>query len=640
MRQFALKVYKEQEKQMDKKAPLAMLVVLYGSAFIAGFNENLVNMALLSIMNDFSIDSITAQWLVTGYMIVATVVVMSMAVLYQRFPLRRLYFIAALFSFVGSTLGLFSPNFEVLMVARLIQALGTGIFIPLMMNTILIVTPKNKLGTYFSIGGCMITFGPAFAPVVCGAVVSAFGWRYIFAMPTIVVLILAIIAIFCVKNLENHYLKLDVASVGLAALLLFALSFGLAQVMVDWTIGAPALALFVLTGILFVIRQLKVDNPLINLNPMKSIRFWPSILMTSIAMIGTFSCSVLLPIYFEGACGLIPFIAGLVLLIPVLSNCVATIFAGRLFDRFGECPLLPLGFACVTAGFLLLTFFSSTLSLQLVFFAAIVVYAGTGLIFSPSQTAGLKTLTREENPYGVALTNTFVQIAACIGPSLYTGLMTFGQNASVNAATNANLALAEGFSLAMTVASVFALVGTCVGFFYARAARKRVSGAAAESVCGAEESTSLLQQIMQTTPWCINEHASVRSAMSMMVKKEVGGLPLVNDNHEVVGFVSDGDIMRYIAEKSPSVTSSYSLLEMANNQTLEEKVNELLRLEVGVIATNKAISIDLASTLEEACNLLADKKLKKLPVIDDGKIVGTINRSDIMRFIMQQSLQA
>ena len=112
---------------MEKKSPVVLMAILYASAFLAGFNENLVNMALMSIMSDFSVDSITVQWLVTGYMIVATVVVMCMAFLYQRFTLRQLYFSGAIFSIVGSAMGLFAPSFEILMTARLIQALAHNV---------------------------------------------------------------------------------------------------------------------------------------------------------------------------------------------------------------------------------------------------------------------------------------------------------------------------------------------------------------------------------------------------------------------------------------------------------------------------------------------------------------------------------
>lgn len=616
---------------MNKKTPVVLLSILFASAFLAGFNENLVNMALISIMNDFGIDSITAQWLVTGYMIVATVVVMCMAFLYRRFSLRQLYFSGAIFSIIGSAMGLLAPSFEILMVARLIQALGTGIFIPLMMNTILVVTPKNKLGQFMSIGGCMITFGPAFAPVVCGAIVSSFGWHAIFALPTIVMVILAIFAIFAMQNLSTSPAKLDFLSVVLATLLLFTLSFGLSEIMIDVMWGAISLACCVVVGICFVLRQAKAKNPLINLSPMKSIRFWPSILLNTLAMMGTFSCSVLLPVYFEGACGLTPFVAGLTLLIPVLCNCATTLVAGRIFDKHGEWPLLPAGFLVITIGFLLLALTSSTLDLIPVFIAAILVYAGTGSIFSPSQTAGLKTLSKEENPHGVALTTTFVQIAACIGPSLYTGLLSYGQSTSSFASTNGQLAMAEGFSLAMTVATALALLATAVAFAYSKSAKPAPQKSADASLT--------IKSLMNDTPWTVNENSSVRDTMQFMIEKKTGGVPITDDQGHPKGFVSDGDIVRYVADASSSVSSQFALLEMAKSQSLDEKVEELLTLDVSTIATDKVISLNIDDSIESALDLLADHKLKKIPILDDGKVAGTLNRSDILRFIMQKSLR-
>ena len=616
---------------MENKSPVVLMAILYASAFLAGFNENLVNMALMSIMSDFSVDSITVQWLVTGYMIVATVVVMCMAFLYQRFTLRQLYFSGAIFSIAGSAMGLFAPSFEILMTARLIQALGTGIFIPLMMNTILVVTPKNKLGQFMSIGGCMITFGPAFAPVICGAIVSSFGWHAIFFLPTVVMVALTIAAIFAVKNLETRPAKLDFISVILATLLLFTLSFGLSEFMIDVAVGAISLGACVVVCIAFVLRQLKAENPLINLSPMKSIRFWPSILLNTLAMTGTFSCSVLLPLYFEGACGLTPFIAGLTLLIPVLCNCAVTLVAGRLYDKFGEWPLLPIGFSVIALGFVLLAFTSTSLNIIPIFIGAVAVYAGHGSIFSATQTAGLKTLTPEENPHGVALSTTFVQIAACIGPSLYTGLLTFGQTSSANASTNPTLALGEGFSLAMTVATCIAIVAAIVSFIYACASIKPP-----EQAKQADELS--IASLMKETPWTVPSNASVKVAMQTMIEKEIGGMPVVDEENRPQGFISDGDIMRYIGKVTSSVSSPYALIEMARNQTIDEKVAELLTLDVMTIATDKVVSLDINDSLETALNKLSDQKIKKLPVLDGGKIVGTLNRSDILRYIMEKSL--
>lgn len=168
-----------------------------------------MNMGLLAIMDEFAIGSVTAQWLVTAFMIASTLVVMCMAFFYRRIRLRVLFFAASALTLVGSVLGLFSTNFGMLLVARIIQAVGSGVFIPLMMNTILAVTPKNKLGTYLSLGGCTITLGPAFAPVVCGALVTKLGWRSIFLAPILGMTLLGVLGFIYVKDLENSEAHLD-----------------------------------------------------------------------------------------------------------------------------------------------------------------------------------------------------------------------------------------------------------------------------------------------------------------------------------------------------------------------------------------------------------------------------------------------
>lgn len=449
-----------------------MLIALYGAAFLAGFNENMVNMAQMAIMAEFGVDSVASQWLVTGYMIVATVVVMAMAYFYRKFKLRVLFFTAAGLSLAGSLIGLLSVNFPMLLAGRLVQAVGTGMFIPIMMNSILVIVPKEKMGTYLSIGGCMITFGPALAPVVCGSIVTTVGWHYIFAVPVIGMIFFGALAIPSVKNLENSEAHLDVSSVALSIALLFCLSYGLVEITLNFALALVFIALAILFAIAFVLRQLKIEYPLINLTPMKRKRFWPTILMTTVAMMSSFSCSVLIPLYFEGACSLTAQIAGFIMLVPVLGNCACTIFAGRLMDSKGEWPLLPAGFFGVTCGFAILTTTSQSLSIPLVFIGTFLVYACVGLVFSPSQTAGLRHLSREMNPHGVALTNTFVQLAACIGPSLYTGILTSGQIEGAMLGMTEQAATAYGFSNAMVVATIIALLGFMLAFGYSKISDK------------------------------------------------------------------------------------------------------------------------------------------------------------------------
>lgn len=617
---------------------MLLLSVLYGSAFIAGFNENLVNMALVSIMAEYGVDSVTAQWLVTGYMIVATVVVTCMAFLYRRFHVRTLFFGAAGLSIVGSAMGLVAPSFELLLVARLVQAVGTGIFIPLMMNTILVVTPKNKLGTYLSVGGCMITFGPAFAPVVCGALVTAFGWHSIFVVPIAAMVVLTVLGFFYMKNLETHEAHLDVLSVLLSAVALTVLSFGLTQLTTDGVLAAAALVLAAAMVAVFVVRQLRCAHPLIDLAPMKNRAFWPALILVTIAMMSMFSMSVLLPLYFEGAAGMTAFAAGLVILVPVLANAGATLLGGRIMDKRGEWPLLPLGFGGIAIGFIALVAVAPQLSVPAVFVAMLVMYVAVGFIFSPSQTAGLRALPPRQNPFGVALMTTFVQIAACIGPSLYIGIMSSGQASAAAEGASAAQATADGFALAMVVAAAIGVVGFALSLAYARAARKRAAVQAVERSAQSPVQ-SVLASIMEADPYTLPAATPVREAMRAFVDLKVGGLPLVDEQGHPAGFVSDGDVMRYLADKHPLITGSYSLVEAANSQTFDERLRELIELPVSAIATDKLVAIEAGSSLEEACNLLATRRLKKVPVVRDGAIVGTVNRSDVLRYAMDTCLQ-
>lgn len=116
-----------------------------------------------------------------------------------------------------------------------------------------------------------------------------------------------------------------------------------------------------------------------------------------------------------------------------------------------------------------------TLSLPAAFVAALLVMGGTGFVFSPSQTAGLRTLPPEMNPFGVAISTTFVQIAACIGPSLYTGILSTGQASALSAGASAGLATAQGFAEAMVVATCVAAFGCALALAYSRAAVKRAA---------------------------------------------------------------------------------------------------------------------------------------------------------------------
>ena len=467
--------------------------------------------------------------------------------------------------------------------------------------------------------------------------------------------------------------------------------------------GIASLAVAIASAVVFVALQTRCAFPLIDVTPMKSIRFWPATVLVVVAMMIMFSLSVLLPLYFEGALGMSAFMAGLVILVPVLVNTGFTLVAGRIMDKRGEWPLLPAGFALAALGTAAMAIVAPSQSAPALFVAALFVYAGIGLVFSPSQTAGLKTLPPQQNPFGVALMTTFVQVAACVGPALFTGVLSSVQGGAIAGGADAGLGCALGFAAAIEVAAAIAFVGLAVAFVYSLAAHRRaaqapavagagVAGApaghgpqggapageaavpaarAAACECAADESgrvaqadaavrehaadefgraaqvgaaaslsSATLADIMEREPYAVAADAPVSEAMHALVEHQVSGLPLVDARGRVCGFVSDGDIMRYLADKTPAFTSSYVFLEAANNQSIDERLHELMVLPVAEIATDKVVSLPASTTLKDACQTLAQHKFKKAPVVDEaGRMVGVVSRSSILRRAMESYLE-
>lgn len=451
-----------------------MLAVFFVAAFVAAYNEIIINVALLDIMAAFDIDSVTAQWLVTGYMIVTVVVVASIAFLSQRFSLRTLFFAGGGFFVVGSVAAMLAPTFAVLMACRLVQAVGSGIFIPTMMSVVMAVAPREKLGTYFSIGSSCIVLGPAFGPVVAGVMVTAAGWRSIFLPGCVVIALVMVVGAFVVRSVgECRRVRLDAVSVVLMVVGLVACSYGLTQLTYHLGVALACLAAGGVAIALFALRQGRLDEPMLNVRPLIRPRFSVACVLVVVAMMTTFSMSVLLPLYFEGALSFSALASGLLMLIPILVNALTALVGGRILDRWGTWPLLPVGFAVIALGQIGVCVVGGWGQLVPLVVAATVVYAGVGPVFAPSQTAGLRSLAPEENAHGVALVNVFIQLAGCIGPSLFVGVLSSSMASEVAAGVGEAAALRTGFTDAVLLAAVIALVGFAFALVYAWTGRKR-----------------------------------------------------------------------------------------------------------------------------------------------------------------------
>lgn len=634
-------IYRKRGFPLQKKM-IPLLAVLYAAGFISAFNENIINVVLVDVMGAFSVSSTTAQWLVTGYMIVTATVVSVMAFLTRRFTLRTLIFSGAASLIVGSVGCFFAPSFALLLLFRLVQAVGTGIFIPVMMTTVLMVAPRQKLGTYLSIGSCCITFGPALSPVVSGLFATMFGWRYVFVTPALVILVIALFGWFAVKNLAPvEKAKLDVPSVLFSALGLVGLAYGLTELASNPVVSLGALVVGAVFVAAFVMRQRSLDDPILDLRPFRQRRFVLGCLLAIVAMMTTFSMSVVLVLYFEAALGATALVAGAVLLIPILINAGTAVIGGRIMDKRGAWPLLPLGFAIIVFGQAAIALASYEAAFVAVVVGAVVTYGGVGLVFSPSQTAGLSAVDREQHASGVSIMNLFVQVAACLGPALFVGVMSSVSSAETASGLALPLAEAHGFSATMWVACGVAFVGVVVSLVLVRFEyRVKESQLDLRTSLASRGGASIVDDVMQRDVVTVDSSADVSQAIALIVETSTGGVPVVDANKRAVGYLSDGDIVRFLTGGEPRTPLSAidALAQALRDGDVTSDVEGLLSRNVMDIARGDVVSVASGTSLDAACRVLADKRVRKMPVVEGDRVVGTISRSDVMRSFLSSRL--
>ena len=443
--------------------PKHVLFVAAFAAFLATFNETYLNVAFTPIMNYFTIDVGTVQWLATAYMLGAAVMVPVSAFLYRSIKTRTLFLTSVGLLILGSVVAAAAPCFAVLLIGRIIQSLGTGMLIPVGMNITLEAAPRERLGTYMGIMGAMTTLGPSSSVILAGVILSFFDWRIMLLVFAGLALLCFISAAFILGNIaELTHPKLDILSTILISFALIGVLYGIS------TAFSGNIYLSVITAIIgiiclvfFIRRQNRIKNPLIDLRPLSIRPFAVGVIINMISLIVIFAMNIVLPIYLQSAAGVSAFEASLTLFPAILMSCVMSPIAGKIYDKHGPGILLPLGFVCIAVFTASLAAFISTGSLLLFALLYVPVICGSALIIGPIQSFALSRLSYEMNPHGVIVMSTGFQIAGCIGSSLFAGIYAIG---SLSAAET-------GFSYAALLACIFAIAGFCLALYIRKVSR-------------------------------------------------------------------------------------------------------------------------------------------------------------------------
>lgn len=619
---------------------VVIVAILLAGATLVVLNQTLLSPAYPSIMADLGVDATTVQWLTSAYSLVEAIVIPLSAYLIGRFPTRKLFIAGISLFAIGSLLAAFSPFFGVLLLGRIFQASACGVVMPMVFTVILLVFPREKRGSAMGIVSLVIGFAPAVGPSLSGLLVESIGWRSLFVLVTaLAVLIVILSAIFLKSYGEFEPTSFDKPSVALCSIGLLCLLYGLATITSSTNIAIPV-ALIVVGAIFltfFVRRQLKLDVPLLKVDVLKSHKY--AIVVTLVAMLqaALVGTGVLLPIYLQNLLGVSALQTGLIMLPGAVLGAIMGFFAGRLFDKLGVRRVaIPGAIVAAIGGCGLVGFgLDSPIPYVIVIYTCLGV--GMQALVTPLNTWGINTLDNRVIQHANALQNTLNQVGASLGTAILVSLSATSTFLFPEMPALDQAMAGDRIAFAFTALIMVAILVVIVAVVRDTKSEKKAPAAidALRMPTKADDHIAV-DLAMNKQPYFVHSTDSVREVAQILAANKTSGVPVVDENMKVVGFISDGDIMKYIGRSDGALVDATLMLYRAtDDENFAQRVTDLLDLNVMRIATKGAISVESGSELDEACRLLAEKRIKKAPVVDEnGTLIGSLSRSDVIRSTM------
>jgi DHA2 family lincomycin resistance protein-like MFS transporter len=464
-----------------KVTPIIATLVI--TAFVMILNETVLSVAFPALMQDLDISEVTVQWLSTGFMLTLAIVIPTTGFLLNRLSTRTVFITAMLFFLVGTALAAFAPGFGVLMLARVIQAVGTAMILPLQMTAILALVPFQHRGTVMGLSSVVISVAPALGPTLSGTILQNLAWNYLFIVMLPIIALAFIAGLVFIKNYSSpRMMRLDVLSVVLAAIGFGGFVYGVANLptVLDGTDVTAPIALFVigvLALIVFVHRQTRLERqagaPLLDLRAFTVPTFRKSLIVVLVAMFSMLGTVVVLPLYMTVSLQLEVLTVGLVLLPGGLAQAVLAPFIGNLFDRFGPRPLVVPGMALMALGFWLqFILLDQNATVGMVITFNVLFSIGMAAVMTPLMASALGSLPRDLHADGSAILNTLQQLAAAIGTALFIALLSLGTAAAASTGAAPAAAMAAGLDWPFAVGGVLTVLAALLALTIRRLPRE------------------------------------------------------------------------------------------------------------------------------------------------------------------------
>ena len=435
----------------SQKKKLTFLICLI-LAFTV-MNGTMFNVAIPDISADFNLSPSQVSWVMTGYILVFAIGSLMYGKLADLFPIRTLFTIGiALFS-LGSFLGLLSPSFEVLILARVLQAMG-GASIPALSFIIPARFMPSSRGKVFGYVASTVAFASGVGPILGGVIGGAFNWRFLFVFSMLAALSIPLFRKWLPEE-ERRYGSVDLLGAGLIAVSVASLLFFIT------TLNYVMLAVFGVFALLFIWRTLKAKEPFIQPSILKNRRYTITVFSSFFGTSCLFGLIFIIPIMLRDLNTLSTIGIGLVLFPGAIVSGILGQYGGRVIDKKGGVPVVIAALTLIAAGCLLISTFAGHAA-WVISLCMLVAYIGFPLI--QSSTADLLTtnLSPEQTGVGIGLFNLLNFMGGAFSSAIF-GVVLEIQGVT----TRLNLASASGTNIIYSnVFFALSLLAICTAFMF------------------------------------------------------------------------------------------------------------------------------------------------------------------------------
>ncbi len=407
------------------------LAVLIAGMFMSVLDISIVNVAIPTIQNEFGATTDDVQWVVTGYTLALGVVVPATAWLGDRFGLSRVYNLALLAFAAGSALCGLAWDLNSLVIFRIVQAIPGGILPVITMSILFRIVPRARLGAAMGLYGLGVVFAPAIGPTLGGYLVEYVDWRLIFFINVPIGILGAVAAALVLPRFPRlagrqfDVLGFVTIAGGLFAVLL-ALSKGESWGWYSYRV-LGLITFSVLSLALFVVIELEVVDPLLDIRIFRYWAYTHSLLLIAVLMVVMFGVLFYIPLFLQQAQGLGAFDAGVTMLPQALVMGFLMPITGRVYDRIGPRWLAAIGLTIVACSTYLLRTLALDTSREHIIWILMLQGAGLGMAMMPIFTGGISVIPMVQVNAASAFNNVAQRVSGALGLAVLTAILTTQQ---------------------------------------------------------------------------------------------------------------------------------------------------------------------------------------------------------------------